>query len=205
MPVRQFVKKNFALVVGLALPVLLMIGFMVASGLPQTVGEPPRYDLVFAVPDYQMNQGIPVAVRLVVKDGLLKAQYTSIAPLPTGYVNSSWKKLYIYQAGPQTTRELAFGLPADMSQIEGMREETVEATKSLKLDTTLRSPDGFELSYAEYGSRGLLTDIFWSGSSYSNTPRLKRGAASIRLGSSDNRPNFAYGTVEFVGWVVGTN
>ena len=204
MAVSQFVKQNFALIVGLALPVLLMLGFMVASSLPQTVSTPPSFDLVFAVPDYPPNQGMPVSVRLVVKDGTLKAQYTKIALLPTGYVNSVWKKLYIYEAKPHTIRELAFGFPANMDQFEGTREETVEATKSLKLDTTLQSPDGYELSYADYGSRGLLTDIFWSRG-YSNVPRLKKGGVSVQLAASDGRPYFAYGSAEFVGWVIGTN
>jgi hypothetical protein len=203
MAVGQFVKKNFALIVGLALPILLMLGFMVASSLPETVSTPPRFDLVFAVPDYPPNQAIPVSVRLVVKEGSLKAQYTKMAALP-GYVNTAWKKLYIYEARPRTVRELTFGFPADMNQIEGTREETVEATKSLKLDTTLQSPDGFELSYGDYRPRGLLTDIFWSGG-YSNAPTLKKGAVSVRLSASDGRPYFAYGPAEFVGWVIGTN
>src|SRR5689334_16179425 len=64
---KQFLKDNFALIVGLALPVLLMAGFLVVANLPSTLADPPKYDLVFAVPDYQANvQNLPVAVRLVV-------------------------------------------------------------------------------------------------------------------------------------------
>jgi hypothetical protein len=47
-----------------------------------------------------------------------------------------------------------------MEQIEGTREETVEATKNLKLDTTLQSPDGYELAYDGYSHSGLLNDVF---------------------------------------------
>ena len=54
----------------------------------------------------------------------------------------AWKKLYRYQAGPQTVRELPFGLPQDVASIAQMREDTVDATKDVKLDTTLRAPDG---------------------------------------------------------------
>ena len=204
MAFKQFLKDNFVLVVGLTLPVLLMAGFIVASSVPRSLSNPPQYDFVFAAPDYPADaRSIPVAVRMVVKDGVLKAQYTKVVAPPGVYLNNSWKKLYRYEAKTQKVRELPFGFPTDIEKIEGTREETVEATKGLKLDTSLQSPDGYELSYGDRGHQGLLTDIFW-GSDYSNEPRLKKGSASVRLTIGDGRP-YLYGPVEFVGWVTGTN
>ena len=75
MAEKNFFKDNFVLIVGLALPVLLMIGFMVASSLPPS-GEPPKYDLVFSTSDYRNNQQTPVAVNLVVKNGVVTARET---------------------------------------------------------------------------------------------------------------------------------
>lgn len=198
---KEFVKGNLVLIVGLTLPVLLMVGFMVAASLPQTIADPPRYDLVFAVPDYpQGAQNLPVNVRLVVKDGVLRAQYTRVAP-PNAYPGG-WKKLYLFEASTRRVRELPFGFPADVDTIETMREEVVEPTAQLKLDTTLQSPDGYELGYGRYSGGGLLTDVFWRPS-YSNEPRLRKGGSSVPLTRGDGRPQFYYGNVEFVGWVVG--
>jgi hypothetical protein len=200
----KFLKDNFVLVVGLTLPILLMIGFIVFSTLPRSLSNPPQHDLIFATPDYsEGNANRPFSVMLVVRDGLLKAQYTRVLPAPNGgYYNSGWKKLYRYQAGPQTVRELPFGIPQDIASIEQMREDTVDATKDLKLDTTLRAPDGYELEYDVNRGRGLLTDIFWSSSSYE--PRLRKGTSSVRLRTGDGRTSFYAGNVEFIGWVVGT-
>jgi hypothetical protein len=200
----KFLKDNFVLVVGLTLPILLMIGFIVFSTLPRSLSNPPQHDLVFAMPDYSgANANPPVIVRLVVRDGVLKAQYTRVAPAPNGaYYGGGWKKLYRYQAGPQTVRELAFGIPQDVASIAQMREDTVEATRDLKLDTTLRAPDGYELDYGSNRGRGLLTDIFWSSSS--DEPRLRKGASSVQLRTGDGRTAFYAGNVEFIGWVVGT-
>ena len=200
----KFLKDNFVLVVGLTLPILLMIGFIVFSTLPRSLTNPPQHDLVFAMPDYSgANANPPVTVTLVVRDGVLKAQYTRVAQAPNGgYYGGGWKKLYRYQAGPQSVRELPLGLPQDVASIAQMREDTVDATKDVKLDTTLRAPDGYELQYDLNRGRGLLTDIFWSSSSYE--PRLRKGASSVRLRTGDGRTTFYTGSVEFIGWVVGT-
>jgi hypothetical protein len=48
MPAAKFVRDNAVLLVGLILPVLMMLGFLVASGLPEHLADPPKYDLVFA-------------------------------------------------------------------------------------------------------------------------------------------------------------
>jgi hypothetical protein len=200
----KFLKDNFVLVVGLTLPILLMIGFIVFSTLPRSLSNPPQYDLIFATPDYSdTNANRPLSVMLVVRDGGHKAQYTRVPPSPNGgFYNIGWKKLYRYQAGPHTVRELPFPVPQDVAAIEQMREDTVDATRDLKLDTTLRAPDGYELEYDVNRGRGLLTDIFWS--SPSNEPRLRKGASSVRLRTGDGRTSFYGGNVEFIGWVVGS-
>jgi hypothetical protein len=202
MAFRDFLKTNVVLVVGLTLPVALMAGFMVASALPQRLADPPKYGLVFAVIDYSPGlQGIPVSLRFVVRDGVLKAQYTRTAPMPAGYVSNSWKKLYLYDAATQKVRDLSFGFPSALDAVQGTVDETVDATRTMRLDTTLQSPDGYQLSY-ETGSRsGLLNEVFWGGVD-SHEPRLRKGSSSVRLFASD-RP-FSYATAEFVGWVVGS-
>lgn len=204
MASKNFIKDNFVLIVGLALPVLLMFGFMLASSLPNTLSDPPKYDLVFSIPDNSGAASIPLNVKLIVKDGVLKAQYIKSSATPPGYAYNNWKKLYIYEAKTQKVRELAFGFPADMDKMTGTTEETLEATQGLKLDTTLQSPDGYELSYDGYSHSGLLNEVFWGGG-YSREPRLRKGNASIKLTTGDNRTYFYYSNVEFIGWVTGAN
>jgi len=203
MAFKAFVRANLVLVVGLALPVVLMAGFLVASGLPQRIADPPKYSLVFAVTDFSQGvSGIPVSVSFVVQDGVLKAQYIKLPPQPTGYLNNAWKKLYLYDAATQKVRQLSFGFPPNMDAIEGTVVEVVEATRAMRLNTTLQSPDGYELS-RDYGSRsGLLNEIFWGGG-YSNDYWLRKGSSSIRLPLAS--ATVPYGTVEFVGWVMGAS
>lgn len=201
MSLKKFIRENFVLVVGLALPVLLMVAFMVASNIPQTLSDPPRYDFVFSTMDSSgSGNNIPVSVRLLVKNGVLTAQYTKTQTRPNGYTYNSWKKLYIYEAQTQKVRELPFGYPADMDKITGTRDEAVEALKDKKLSTTLQSPDGYELSYDGYSNSGLVNELFWG--SRNNEPRLCKGSSSVRLTTGDNRTYFYYSGIEFIGWVV---
>jgi hypothetical protein len=201
MPLKAFFKENFVLVVGLTLPVLLIVGFLVASNVPQVLSDPPQFDFVFSTIGYPAySDNIPVSVRLVVRDGVLKAQYVRIPPGPGGY--HMWRKLYVYDAKTRKVRELTFGFPPDMDSITGMREETVEATSALILDTTLQSPDGYELSFGGYSNGGLFNEMFWGGGNR-REPRLRKGAASVRLATGDGSTYFSYDNVEFVGWATG--
>ena len=200
MTFKEFVKANLVLVVGLALPVVLMAGFLVASGLPQRLADPPKYNLVFAVTEFSQGvSGIPVSVSFVVQDGVLKAQYIKLPPQPPGYVNNAWKKLYLYDAATQKVEQLSFGFPSNMDTIEGTVVETVEATRTMRLNTTLQSPDGYELSRDNGSRSGLINEIFWGGG-YSNDYRLRKGSSSLRLPLA--AANVPYGNVEFVGWVT---
>ncbi len=201
MPAAKFLRDNAVLVVGLTLPVVLMLGFLVAASLPESVSDPPKYDLVFSVPDYQGGgPTVPLSVRLFVKDGVLKAQYTKLGSAQGGYASPGWRKLYLYDAASRRVRQLEFGFPPDLDAIEGTREDTVAATARLRLDTTLTSPDGYELSYGDGSRGGLLGAIFFSAGR-SNEPRLRKGGTSVALGTSGQSP-FTYGTAEFVGWVT---
>jgi len=202
MPAAKFVRDNAVLLVGLILPVLMMLGFLVASGLPEHLADPPKYDLVFAVQDYVPAPSVPLGVRLIVKDHVLKAQYTRLQVAAGGYPNIGWKKLYLYHASARTVRELSFGYPADMDAIEGTREEVVEATAGLRLDTTLQAPDGYELSYRDPYRGGLFTDIFFGSRAY-DRPRLRKDGTSVPLHTGTGDRPFVGATVEFVGWVTG--
>ena len=192
MSFKNFVRENLVLVTGITLPILLMFFFMLSTLIPQTLSDPPQYDLVFYTDDYSGRSSVPVNVNFTVKDGTLTAQYTANKKDVYHY---SWRKLYLFDAKTQTTRELPFPIP-DVNNRDRWNE-TVEATKDLKLDTTLQAPDGYELSYEGYSRSGLINDLFWGGSG-SREVRLRKGASSLRLG---NHETFYYYSVHFIGWV----
>jgi hypothetical protein len=199
MGLGKFVRENLVLLAGIALPIVMMAGFLIASSLPQQLGNPPQYDLVFFTDDYSSSSAgnIPVAVKLVVKDGVLVAQY---APVTQENSYGTWKKIYRYEAATQTVREIPFGFPADLDSITTLREEPVAGLADAKLDTRLQAPDGYELSSDEYRGNGLIGDLFWRNGS--GRPRLRNGASSVALDLASDTQSYLYSNVQFLGWVV---
>lgn len=199
MAEKNFFKDNFVLIVGLALPVLLMIGFMVASTLPQS-GEPPKYDLVFSTNDYRNNQQTPVAVNLVVKNGVLTAQYTRRKDQEN--YGTYWPTIYLFDAKTQNVRKLEFGIPNDADKIVGTKDEPVEATKGMKLSTEMKSPDGYQLSDNYYRHGGLFNEVFfgWGGSSGNTT--ITNGSRNVKLSPDNGQTYFYTGQAQFQGWVT---
>lgn len=200
MAAAKFVRDNLVLVVGLTLPVLLMAGFLAVSALPDRLSDPPKYDLVFSTNDYPSTP-VPITVRLIVKDRALVAQYTR----PSGQQGpfGVWKKLFIYEASSRRVRQLTFGFPADMTTLDGTREEPVASAAGLQLDTTLQSPDGYELAFGDRRGGGLLLELFGGARGYE--PRLRKGSRSAPITAGVGQPAFDYGGLEFVGWVTGRN
>lgn len=199
MGLGKFVRENLVLLAGIALPVVMMAGFLIAISLPQTLANPPQYDLVFFVDDYSGSTGtnLPVTVNLVVKDGTLIAQYVpAVGETAYGY----WKKIYRYEAATGTVREISFGFPADFNTLTAMREEPVAGLAGVRLDTRLQAPDGYELSSNEYRGNGLIGDLFWRNGT--GRPRLRNGASSVALELASNTQYYTYGNIQFLGWVV---
>ena len=199
MGLGKFVKDNIILLAGIALPVLMMLGFLLVSSMPQTLGAPPQYDLVFFVDDYATNTAgsIPVSVKLVVRNGTLMAQYTPVTQ-DTSY--GAWKKIYRFEAATRTVREIPFGYPLDAASITALREEPVAGLETVRLDTRLQAPDGYELASDDYRGDGLIGDLFWR--SGNGRPRLRNGASSVPLELAADTQSYFYNNLVFLGWVV---
>jgi hypothetical protein len=199
MGLGKFVRENLVLLAGIALPVVMMAGFLVASSLPQTLANPPQYDLVFFVDDYSSSNGntLPATVNLVVRNGTLVAQYV---PATGNNAYGYWKKIYRFEAATRTIREIPFGLPSDVDTLTAMREEPVAGLEQVRLDTRLQAPDGYELSSDEYRGNGLIGDLFWRNGS--GRPRLRNGASSVPLELASDTQYYTYGNIQFLGWVL---
>jgi hypothetical protein len=151
---------------------------------------------VFYVDDYTSSSSVVrVAVKFVVRDGTLVAQYAPT--LPNSY--NLWKKIYRYEAATQTVREIPFGYPPDLDTLASLREEPVAGLQDVRLDTRLQAPDGYELATNEYQGDGLVGGLFWRSGSAS--PRLRNGASSVPLEVLGGAQNYG-SSLQFIGWVV---
>lgn len=199
---QNFIKENLSLIIGISLPVLLILVFLAISKTAILIKNPPKYGFLFTVNESYNSGRIPVSLKLIVKNERLYAQYLKLDLTKDTYVQ--WKKLYYFDPQTKKVKLITLGFPNDINSIEGVKEELLEDTKNFKIDTTLTSPDGYSLGYVGHTRSGLLSEIF-VGSRYNSTPSLNNGEDSVPLLSDNQNTYFYYGSVDPIGWVIGSH
>lgn len=191
MGVNNLLRNNFALIIGLCLPVLLVLSFLFASHWQQTNAAPPQYELVFSVMRYDYQS--PVHVDFDVKNQTLYARLTPKKEHEGGNVSD----LFVYDARKGSVRKVGYLPPPPSDQsIDFQREIPVEALRGSIIDTNSKAPDGYAFESGRYRSRGLLGEIF--GGRHSANRVTKAGGGSFVI------PDYGdgYGGIRFIGWIV---
>lgn len=164
------IKKNASLIAAIAVPVLMMIAISASIYLPAMFVR-PGYDFI-----YTDNQNYDSSYRYSVDGGMIKKEDVPCdSSANSNYCNSRTGdgKIYYYDVARNESRELPF-----------------EEANRIKLDSSYKSPDGFEIMGSSGGGP------FFSGDY--NAKFIKKGAYSKKINkSSANGYNF-----EFLGWVI---
>lgn len=193
MSLNNFFRQNFALVIGLSLPVLMVLGFLLANHLPQINDNPPQYELVFSVVRYDNHSQFNVDFN--VRDQKL---YMRLTPRQEhGGVNV--RDLFIYNGQKESVRKISYLPPSDQS-IDYQHEIPVKAMSDYTIDTNSKAPDGYEFESGSYRSRGLFGEIFGGRSGrYVHRVKKPRGGSFVipEYGSG-----YSYSGINFIGWIV---
>lgn len=199
----NWLRNNPALATGIALPLLLVIFFLLAGWLPQFFVDPPKYGVLFATNYYDSNNG----VKLEVVDGKLSARFVGMR---TSYFNKP--RLYRYDPAKAELKEITFdildSIPKQPDNVTPTEEQaklitalSIPEAEALKLYTPETAPDGYVFVSGGYyrGGSPFLGEIFYSSSRYDYTPSLhKRGRiVKIRLPSDDTN---SY-NIKLLGWI----
>lgn len=196
MALKNFIKENLTLVAAVALPLVLVIGFMLASALPRALTAPPAYTAVFALDNTRYNSPQQQSSELFVRDGRLFAR---IIPRPAGeqnnYYNARSQRLYTYDAATDTLRPVSYNLP----QVEAQREVELASAGLGRIDTTNRAPDGYVFDNEGYYNGGIVTDVFVGGRN-GRSARIRKGGASYKIPNIDG--NRYMSNLQFLGWIV---
>lgn len=191
---RNFIKENLVLVIGLSLPILLIVLFFLATVVPKSLGMPPQYEMLFTTVKYEYENSPVYLVDFKVVNHQLMAKVKKNDDKNRTY-NS--KKLMAYNAKTETVREITIDLA---KAAEANTNEVVLAeTKDLKIDASVVSPDGYQLDGSRYSSSGLIGGLF-GGGSHNSGYRLKKGAVAYKVEPAQS--NYYYSDFQFVGWVV---
>lgn len=169
------IKQNIPLVVGLAIPVLMIVFVAGAIYVPGLFIK-PQYNFLYAVGGYptyaEQADGQYIQHSYSVRDKKLKAQTWTI----TGkefYRESQPPRFYIYNVADNSNEEITFA-----------------EAESLILDTNRESPDGFEV----IRNRGDY-DVFslFVGGGRQGKDFLKGGNVSREIELKGDSSNYYYG------------
>lgn len=186
----RFFKQNIVLVVGIALPLLLMAFFYFAGRASVAGIDPPQYDAVFVV-DYN-EHWTDYPYRIGVDDGKL-----FIRVQPPDDAESAGRnppKVYVFQHKTLDTRRLNI----DFKTVQDGRvdDPEIDALNERQLITDPTSPDGFRFEPPRHSSGlGVVGSLFGFDRNR-NDYVLKKGARVIALETPDrHRP------AQFIAWV----
>jgi len=197
---KSFLRENPTIAFGLGLPLLLVVVFLLVSGIPALLVDPPQYDVLYATEYYNYQNGVQISV----VDQKVQVVYQG-----TEQANRR-PRLWRYNPKTGAVKEIAIIIPSGLiqaGQTQQAPEEVLKTTvlsvpdlKGLKVDSSSIAPDGYEfrLGSTRY-SGNIFGELFYS-SRYRHEAVLTKNGRSIRLPNAVDR--YYSSNTHFVGWVV---
>ncbi len=178
MAIGNFIKNNLALVAGLAVPVVLVVGFLISAQVGRLVNDPPRHLAYFVIEN--RTDGGDTSLNLDVNpDGRVSARLSAV----TTNVNSGYRPpaqqdvLISYDFTTGKIEELPITPPQDQTTGVFLPENLAQ----LRVNKSPIAPDGYALSYGA-GRHGFVGDVF--SYNYGYNYRARKGAAVYRFNDS---------------------
>ena len=197
---KTFFRENPTIAFGLGLPLLLVVVFLLISGIPILLVASPQFDLLYATEYYNYQNGLQISV-----------VNNKVQVVYQGNLQNS-RKPHIWRYDPKTggVKEISYVLPPSYppSKKKQIAPDTVLKTtvievpdlKGLTVDSSSIAPDGYEFRLArDYYSRNIFGGLFYS-SRYRDEAVLTKSGRRIRLPIVVGR--YYRGNTHFIGWVV---
>lgn len=197
---KSFIRENPTIAFGLGLPLLLVVVFLLISGVPALLVDPPRYDVIYAT-EYSGNSN---GVQISVVNQKIQVVYH-------GKIQDYQRpRLWRYSPKIGAVKEIAILQPPGLAP-PGQRTATPEEAAMITMievpdlagvaiDSSSIAADGYEFSTGLNGYSGdAFTGMFYS-SRYRNEAVLTKKGRSIRLPNAGNQ--YYSNNTRFIGWVV---
>ncbi len=169
-------KKNVSLIIALGIPVLMIVLVAASIYLPGLFAPAPQHHFLYVTDDfYQGGQ-------YVVEKGTLIKRELKRPPNTTPVV----VRLFIYDVSANAGREVSF-----------------EEAQQLRLDTSVTSPDGYEVAYASSVGYELFPLLFFGDGRDRNDMYLKGHGASKKLNLTMQSDMYSWYSrrARFLGWI----
>jgi len=197
---KSFLRENPTIAFGLGLPLLLVVSFLLISGIPNLLVTSPQHDVVYATEYSNYQNGVQISVigkkvQIHYQDSLQGRQ-----------------KPRLWRYSPQTgaVKEIAIILPPSRNNAGKTPATSGEVPTTIlidipdldgvTIDSSSIAPDGYEFSVGRNRySNNVFGGLFYS-SRYRHEAVLTKNGRSIRLPNAAGR--YYSQNTHFIGWVV---
>lgn len=175
----DMIKKNITLVMGMAIPILMIL-FVAGSIYLPGLFIKPHFNFLYVSGDdsyYYYNNGYQYSVQnnKLIKNEIKQPVTPSYNPPPVE------PKLYLYDVVKNESKEVSF-----------------DEALNLNLDSSVTSPDEFEVVYGSRGD-GFFPFFYGGGTDY-NARYLTGHNVSKKLNLQLNGGSY-YNNFRFIGWI----
>ena len=175
-------KRNISLIIGLAIPLVMIVLVAASIYLPGLFAPSPRFNFLYVLGDdyYQGQQYVVEKGKLIKREVKYPEHYTPYYPYTPGVA-----RLFVHDVVRNESREISF-----------------EDAQQLSLNANIKSPDGFEVVYGSSGD-GIFPLFFFHDTDYS-TVYIKGHNASRKLNLQAGTTGgyyYYYNRFRFLGWI----
>jgi hypothetical protein len=189
-PGRGGLRDNALLGVALALPLVVVVVFLVMTMVPRWTVAAPQYDLVLSSIG-SWDHGGRHSLTFSVRDNRVVADFRPPAPN-----NAPLRQtLYLFDHATLDVREVPVAVPGDLVEGES-RTVPVDALAARTVVAQTRAPDGYEFHLRTSSSPGIVGDIFGMRR-YDQNGSIRNGGRVIPI----TIPGNSSYSVTAVGWL----
>jgi hypothetical protein len=197
---KSFLRENPTIAFGLGLPLLLVVLFLLVSGIPTLLVDPPQHDVLYATEYYNDQQGVQIAV---VGQQVL-VNYRGV------HQGGQLPRLWHYYAKTGAVQEIALILPPSLTSSGEKTAEPRDILTStpiaapdiegLVVDSASIAPDGYEFSAGNGRYAGNVFGGLFYSSRYRHQATLSKAGRNVHLPNADNY--YYRQNTRLIGWVV---
>ena len=181
------------LIAAIALPLIVVAVFLVASAVPRWTVAPPSYDFLFRANNGYNPTTNQTLVNFVVREGSLVADVRPAAP-NTYPVHES---VFLFDHRTLTATEIRLDLPSRLEEGETLRTIPVASLATRRVLEGPKAPDGYTFDTRYQGGPGLVGELFGMNRHGPRASIVKSGRV-VTIAVSDP---FRY-SIQAIGWLA---
>lgn len=195
MAIGKLIRENAALAVGILLPVIVVVFFLLATFVPRWLVDPPQYDFVFTQ-DSQYADDLPRWRHAV---DVNASNRLRVRAFPTKENEYAWRpRVYVYEHATGEVREVRLPTPDLADDAEEGVVVTVAEFEGVFVDSRRAAPDGYEVLNRS-GRQGELMGLFYRGNR--DDLAIGKSGTVVAVDTGQERDRYYYNP-QFVGWII---